>query len=240
MFAMFPYLTFYLQNDLLVIPRWRVAFVSCQSTVPCFFVPLLIRHHSEKWPPGLFLGSGLVLTGAGLATILAVGTNSTWTTLIPGLLLTGIGIGIANPAIARIGLGTVPPERAGMASGISNTFRIGGLATGVAALGSLFEHRIASSLGPEFGTRSSNLAHLISSAGIRAAVAKAPTNPENRTTKQLSHSSQDFTLIIGINAALVGAGAVIAIVLIRARDFHRPPTPTPPAPEVEAIAVVRS
>ncbi len=62
------------------------------------------------------------------------------------MVLSGIGIGIANPAIARVGLGVVPPERSGMASGLSNTFRIGGLATGVAALGAVFQQRITSSM----------------------------------------------------------------------------------------------
>jgi hypothetical protein len=68
--------------------------------------------------------------------------ESSWTALVPGLLLVGIGIGIANPAIAKTALGVVPPPHAGMASGISNTFRIGGLATGVAALGVVFHHHL--------------------------------------------------------------------------------------------------
>jgi hypothetical protein len=58
-------------------------------------------------------------------------------------MLLGCGVGIANPAIATIGLGVVPAQRAGIASGISNTSRIGGLATGVAALGAIFQHHLA-------------------------------------------------------------------------------------------------
>ena len=66
--------------------------------------------------------------------------------MLPGLLVGGVGIGLANPAIAKIALGVVPPQRAGMASGITNTFRIGGVATGVAALGAVFQHRLQSTL----------------------------------------------------------------------------------------------
>ncbi|MGH2902769.1 MAG: hypothetical protein ACRDK7_04190 [Solirubrobacteraceae bacterium] len=69
-------------------------------------------------------------------------------------MLTGIGVGLANPAIAHIALGVVPPQRSGMASGISNTFRIGGLATGVAALGAVFQSRLETSLQGSLGSPS--------------------------------------------------------------------------------------
>jgi MFS family permease len=91
------------------------------------------------------LSTGMATTAAGLALMCGLTVSSSWTALVPGLLVTGFGVGIANPAIAKIGLGVVPPQRAGMASGISNTCRIGGMATGVAALGAIFQHHLATS-----------------------------------------------------------------------------------------------
>ena len=63
----------------------------------------------------------------------------------PGFLIAGVGIGMTNPAIASTAVGVVPPgAKAGMASGINNTFRQVGIATGVAALGAIFQHEIDS------------------------------------------------------------------------------------------------
>jgi hypothetical protein len=97
--------------------------------------------------PGVALAAGLATAAAGLAAMHGLSADGSWATLAPGLLLTGIAIGIANPTIARVALGVVPPQRAGMASGASNTFRIGGLATGVAALGAVFQHELRASHG---------------------------------------------------------------------------------------------
>ena len=123
------------------------------------------------------LSAGLLRTAAGLALMHGLTVNSSWTALIPGLALTGVGIGLANPAIAKIALGVVPPQRAGMASGISNTFRTGGLATGVAALGAVFQQHLAylarerNSATPPDDWRKS-----LAAGGTRAAQNLAPTH----------------------------------------------------------------
>ena len=110
-------------------------------------------------------------------------TGSSSADLIPGLLFTGFGIGIVNPAIAKIGLGVVEPQRSGMASGISNTFRIGGLATGVAALGAVFQHQVTSELASHgsLGVPASTLAKTLTSGGIRAAAALSPQQPSDHS-----------------------------------------------------------
>ena len=121
----------------------RAACGCCRATILTFIVPLLTRGLAGRWPPGVLLGAGLGLTALGLVAdarrhrSLAAGPSCS-----PACCSSGVGIGLANPAIANIALGVVSPERSGMASGISNTFRIGGLAVGVAALGAVFEHRI--------------------------------------------------------------------------------------------------
>ena len=56
-------------------------------------------------------------------------------TLLPGLVLTGIGMGIAGPATSTALLSAGPPERAGMASGAMATVRQLGQTLGVAVLG---------------------------------------------------------------------------------------------------------
>ena len=143
-FAMLPYLTLYLQNGLGYSPL-AGGLVLLPCTMLCFFVPLMTRRTTEKLPSGIVLSAGLGTTAAGLALMSGLTVSSSWTALIPGLLVTGLGAGIANPAIAKIGLGMVSPQRAGMAAGISNTCRMGGVATGVAVLGAVFQHHLGKS-----------------------------------------------------------------------------------------------
>jgi EmrB/QacA subfamily drug resistance transporter len=218
MFAMFPYLTLYLQNALGYSPL-QGGLRLLPATVLTFVVPLLTRRLTGRLAPGLLLGAGLGLTALGLALMHGLGAQSQWTALLAGLLLSGVGIGLANPAIAHIALGVVPPERSGMASGISNTFRIGGLATGVAALGAVFQSRLASSLHDSLGGPSSGLAKAVASGGTRAAGRLA-----HGQAGVVHASLRAFTVglneILAIGAALTLLGALAAVALVRARDFH--------------------
>ncbi len=61
-----------------------------------------------------------------------------WTHLIPGLAVAGVGAGLINVPLASTAVSVVEPARAGMASGVNSTFRQVGIATGIAALGSIF------------------------------------------------------------------------------------------------------
>ena len=62
--------------------------------------------------------------------------------------MAGAGVGLVNPALATTAIGVVPPQRSGMASGINNTFRQIGTATGIAALGAIFENTLTSQITP--------------------------------------------------------------------------------------------
>ncbi len=226
MFAIYPFLTLYLQDDQGFSPL-KGGLCLLPSTVLCFIVPLTFRSVTEKMAPRVVLGSGLAITAAGLAAMLVVTGSSDWVVLIPGLLLTGFGIGIANPAIARTGLGVVAPERSGMASGISNTFRIGGLATGVAALGAIFQRQVANSLGDQLGHPAPGLARVLTTAGVHAVGASAP-GQANLVPAAHNAFVSGLHVILLVGAILVAAGAVAAFALVRRQDFYsyRPPVAT--------------
>ncbi|WP_281892333.1 MFS transporter [Phytohabitans aurantiacus] len=74
-------------------------------------------------PPRHTIGWGLLLVAAGTALCTLVGPDSGWGALLPGLCVTGVGVGLSTPVLASAALAVVPPERAGMANGASNTFR---------------------------------------------------------------------------------------------------------------------
>jgi hypothetical protein len=134
------------------------------------------------------------------------------------MILIGVGIGIANPAVARIALGVVPPQRTGMASGISNTFRIGGLSIGVAALGAIFQQRLATGLQQHLGKPEAALARAVASGGIpEAAKLSHGSTVVVLAAREAFASGMNVIFVVG--AAIAIAGAVAAFTLVRSRDF---------------------
>ena len=164
MFAMFPYLSIYLQDILGYSPlATGVRFLPLTAFV--FFVPLATRRVAARVPLRIMISAGLALVAAGLALMYGLNADSGWTALLAGFVAGGIGIGIANPALAAGALRVVDPARTGMASGISNTFRLAGVAVGVAALGALLQNRVENSLSTTAGANAHSLGAAVSSAG---------------------------------------------------------------------------
>jgi EmrB/QacA subfamily drug resistance transporter len=93
-------------------------------------------------PVRVALPAGQLLCAAGLLAMRGLEASSPWTVLLPGLLVMGVGIGLANPTVTYAALGVVPATRSGMASGVNNTFRQVGIALGIATLGALLPARI--------------------------------------------------------------------------------------------------
>ena len=85
---------------------------------------------------------GLLLVALGCRLANHVQPDAAWTVLLAGFIVGGIGVGIINPVLASSAVAVVPPERSGMASGASSTFRQVGISTGIAGLGAVFLHQL--------------------------------------------------------------------------------------------------
>jgi EmrB/QacA subfamily drug resistance transporter len=222
MFALFPFISIYLQ-DVQGYSPLGAGFRFLPITAFVFLVPLVTHKHAARVPMWLLLAGSLTIVALGLALMEAVSVGSNWTVLLAGFVVSGIGVGLANPTIAGAALRVVDPSRTGMASGISNTCRVGGLAVGVAALGVLLQHRVGAQLAAA-GYQGKAISAAVTSSGLRAAAG----NP------QLSHAANvafvsGFRLIVltGCFALLVGAGASLLIRPRRA-DAPEPATATTP------------
>jgi hypothetical protein len=158
--------------------------------------------------------------------------------LLPGLILLGAGIGCTNPPLASTAIAVAPQDRAGMASGTNNTFRQVGIATGIAALGTVFQSRIEDKLtaglrGTPLASRASDLAEAVSSGSIRQIASQAPAAARGQLT-EVARSAfvTSLTGVFWIAAAVALVGAVLALVLVRGSDIEQ----RGPAPEAEADA----
>jgi EmrB/QacA subfamily drug resistance transporter len=141
MFSMFLFITLYMQNVLGLSPLETGVRV-LPLTLMGFVTAPLAGKLTGRVHPRLLLAAGLALVSAGLLLMTGLDDRSEWQALLPGFLVAGAGIGLANPPLASTAMAVFPPGRAGTASGISSTFRQVGLATGIAALGALFDHRV--------------------------------------------------------------------------------------------------
>src|SRR3954447_19514800 len=135
-FAIFLYLTLYLQTVLGLSPI-ETGLVYLPGTFLVFVTSGMTAQFGAKFAPAKIASLGLVLVGAGLAGLLVVGVDSSWTALLPGLLVTSIGTGLFNPTGSELALRALPFHQSGLAAGANDTFRQTGVAVGIAALGTL-------------------------------------------------------------------------------------------------------
>ena len=117
-----------------------------------------------------------------------------------------------------MGVGVVEPRRSGMASGINNTFRQVGIATGIAGLGALFEHLVSSKF--HTGIPSQVLV-----------VGKPQLVPPGLRHQYLAAYTSSLDELFLIAAIVCLIGAVAAVLLVRSKDFvgQGPPPEAAPA-----------
>ncbi len=222
MFATFPFMSIYLQ-DIDGYSALGAGLRFLPITAFIFVVPLVTRKWAARTPLWALLGGSLAIIAAGVLLMDLVSVGSNWTVLLPGFIVSGIGIGLANPTIAGAALRVVDPSRVGMASGISNTCRVTGLAVGVAALGVLLQHRIGTSLAAA-GHPGKHLSAAVTSSGVRAA-AGDPNLAHAATVAFVSGFR--LALLAGCLTVVVGAAASL---LVRRKSAEARQPVVAPAP----------
>jgi len=219
MFAMFLYLTIYLQGVLDFSPL-EAGLRFLPLTVLGFVVAPISGALSHRVPIRILLGTGMTLVGTGLLLMRGIAAGSEWTALLAGFVIAGIGIGTTNPGIGQAAIAVVPVEKSGMGSGINTTFRQVGIATGVAGLGAVFQGQVDSKLGEELPHVPSGLGEAVASGGSRAV-------GEMGLPNHIQHAA-DVAFVSGMNSILaIGAivcflGAVCGFLLVRSEDFVQP------------------
>ncbi|WP_037677775.1 MFS transporter [Streptomyces griseus] len=234
LFAMFIYLVLYLQNGLgfsAMGTGARLLVSSGFTLVAAMAAGRMLNRVPTRW----LIGPGLVVVGIGLLLMTGVTAGSEWTHLIPGLIVTGIGAGMVNPPLASTAIGVAPVYRAGMASGVNQTFRQVGIAVGIALYGSIFTASLHDALRerlagvPGMQGRTDQIADAIRMGVPGKASASAPPEfrgqVEHAVHASFATSMNDLLVTSGILALV---GGVLAFFLIRAKDFVAPQAPQAP------------
>ncbi|MCX5194287.1 MFS transporter [Streptomyces sp. NBC_00249] len=173
-----------------------------------FVVAALAGRFLHQVSARVSIGGGLLLIGAGaLLQAWMLDAGDGWAALVPGLALTGVGVGMATPQLAATAMAAVAPARAGMAGGALNTARQMGNALGIAVLGALFHTGLAGALaGQPSGT-----ADVLASGGAGRLLADAPAARE-WVEAAFASGLRDTFLASG---AMGLAGALAVALLIR-------------------------
>jgi EmrB/QacA subfamily drug resistance transporter len=228
LFALLLYLTLYLQ-DVLGYSALQTGLRFLVLSGGILLTSTLAGRLTAFVPIRFLIAPGLALVGGGLLLMRGLNAGTDWRHLIAGFIVSGVGVGLINPPLASTAIGVVPPQRAGMASGINSTFRQIGIATGIAGLGSLFSHsvrsRIVSLLSGAPHLSSAQVHALASSVaqggGARGAIAALPG--QSRATAAhavrvaFTHGLNEIFLI---GAILALGSAVLTLFLIRGKDFE--------------------
>jgi EmrB/QacA subfamily drug resistance transporter len=239
LFALLLYLVIYLQDILgysALGAGLRLAIISLAQLVTATLAGRL----SERIPARWLIGPGLLIVGVGLIVMAGITGDSSWTHLVPGFIVSGLGAGMVNPPLASTAIGVVPPEKSGMASGVNNTFRQVGIATGIAALGSIFTSAIlrhlSSTLPPSLAHSAPAIVDAVRQGAVAQSLASVPAADRAMVAGALRSSvAAGLNDLLYVTAGLAFAGGICAATLIRRKDFHRPDS-TPPAASADATA----
>jgi MFS transporter, DHA2 family, multidrug resistance protein len=195
--------------------------------------------------PAYVIGTGLAMAAAGLVLLTRVGGSADLAILVVASCVISLGLAPVFTATTDLIVGSAPPERAGAASGISETGSELGGALGIAILGSIgvaiYRAGLADSLPAGIPSQASAAARDT----LGGAVGVAQQLPPALGAAVLAESREAFTtglqVTAGISAVVAVGIAVLATVMLRgvpttAEAAEAAPA-EPPAVQVEARRV---
>src|SRR6202453_2973546 len=196
----------------------RLAIISGAQFVTATIAGRFSEHVPARW----LIGPGLAGVGIGLVIRPGLSGDISWTHLIPGFIVSGLGSGLVNPPLASTAIGVVPPDKAGMASGINATFRQVGIAAGIAGLGSIFNAALQHNLTSAAAVASSapRIVAMVRQGEVSQLLASLPPARRGEVAGAIKAAcAAGLNDLLYVTAGVALFGAVCALVLIRSKDF---------------------
>lgn len=140
-FGFLPVLSLWLQNGA-GLSSFGTSLVITVQPAAFFATSALVGSALHRIPARWTIGGGTVVVGLGNLALLMVGPDSSWPTLLPGLVITGVGAGLVSPVLPAAAMSSAPPAHSGVAAAAANSARQLGLALGIALLGTVFHQYV--------------------------------------------------------------------------------------------------
>jgi EmrB/QacA subfamily drug resistance transporter len=184
--------------------------------LPMVLAPRVMARHAKAMSGRMRLTLGLAVTFIGNLIFFACALSLTpYAGFVIGMLVSGIGAGILNGETVKVMGSAVPPERAGMASGLASTTRFIGILVGAAVLGAILSATLrsqfvaaAAKLGIDANT-ASGAARLIAAGNADAAMNTLPSGSRvalhQAGVSAFAHGFATGTLVSAVVAAVACA-----------------------------------
>ena len=136
MFGVFFFVTLYVQNILHYRPAKAGATFLPMVLLIIFIAPIAGRL-SDRIGSRWLMGGGMTLLGISLLLYERVTVHSSFWTLLPAMLVGGFGMAMTMSPMTSAAMGAVPVDKAGVGSGVLNSFRQVGGSLGIALMGAI-------------------------------------------------------------------------------------------------------
>jgi MFS family permease len=101
------------------------------------FIAPIAGKQSDRIGGRWLMGGGMTLLGISLLLYQRAGLHSSFWTLLPSMILGGFGMAMTMSPMTSVAMGSVPVDKAGVGSGVLNSFRQVGGALGIAVMGAI-------------------------------------------------------------------------------------------------------
>jgi EmrB/QacA subfamily drug resistance transporter len=136
MFGVFFYVSLYVQQVLGYSPTQAGA-----SFLPWTLLIILLAPQagrlSDRIGPRPFVGGGMIVLAGSLLLFARLGTDATFWSLLPAMILGGVGMSAAMAPVTAAAMSSVRPDKAGVGSAVLNSMRQVGGSLGIAIMGAI-------------------------------------------------------------------------------------------------------
>ena len=136
MFGVFFFISLYVQNVLGYSPT-KAGAIFLPMTVLIIVVAPIAGKLSDRVGSRWLMGSGMSILGVSLLLYQRIGLHTGFWSLLPQLVLGGIGMALTMSPMTSAAMGSVPVDKAGVGSGVLNSFRQVGGSLGIALMGAI-------------------------------------------------------------------------------------------------------
>jgi len=145
MFGIFVFFPIYMQTFLGWSPIQAGAALLPWTVLIVIFAPIAGKL-SDKVGSRWLIAAGMTTVGLCCLELSTVAVGSTFWRMLPGFILGGLGMSFVMTPMSAAVMGAAPVDKAGVASGVLNTFRQVGVALGIAIMGAIITNREAAAL----------------------------------------------------------------------------------------------
>jgi EmrB/QacA subfamily drug resistance transporter len=136
MFGVFFFISLYVQNILGYSPT-KAGAIFLPMTILIILLAPITGKLSDRIGGRWLMGGGMTTLGISLLFYQRIGLHTDFWTLLPALVLGGIGMASVMSPMTSVAMASVPIDKAGVGSGVLNSFRQMGGALGIAIMGAI-------------------------------------------------------------------------------------------------------